>query len=74
VKTKLTLSIDDDVIQHAKRVAHTQGKSISALVESYLARLVLDESRTSFSARWKGRFKEAPRGNSSSFGLGERLR
>lgn len=36
MKTKLTLTIDDDVIAAAKAYAKQSGKSLSALVESYL--------------------------------------
>ena len=34
--TKLTLSIDDQVIQSAKKYAQGEGKSLSGLVENYL--------------------------------------
>jgi len=33
--TKLTLTLDDKVIQGAKRYAKTKGRSVSELVESY---------------------------------------
>jgi hypothetical protein len=36
MKTKLTLTIDDSIIEAAKRYAKDEKKSISALVESYL--------------------------------------
>ena len=34
--TKLTLSIDDQVIESAKKYAQEEGKSLSGLVENYL--------------------------------------
>jgi len=34
--SKLTLSVDDSVIERAKRYARTRGVSVSELVESYL--------------------------------------
>lgn len=34
--TKLTLSIDEKVIERAKKISHQKGKSISKLVEEYL--------------------------------------
>ncbi len=34
---KLTLSVDDRVISHAKQYAKQRGTSISAMVETYLA-------------------------------------
>ncbi|MGB0429560.1 MAG: DUF6364 family protein [Bacteroidia bacterium] len=36
MKTKLTLTIDDSIIESAKQYAKDEKKSISALVESYL--------------------------------------
>lgn len=33
--TKLTLTLDDKIIQRAKRYARTKGRSVSELVESY---------------------------------------
>ncbi len=35
MKTKLTLRLDDDVIDHAKTYAAQRGTSVSVLVESY---------------------------------------
>jgi antitoxin component of RelBE/YafQ-DinJ toxin-antitoxin module len=35
--SKLTLSVDDEVISRAKRYANRQGVSISKMVEAYLA-------------------------------------
>lgn len=37
--TKLTLTLDDKVIQAAKRYAKTKGRSVSELVESYFKSL-----------------------------------
>ena len=34
--TKLTLSVNEDVVERAKRYAATRGTSVSRLVESYL--------------------------------------
>jgi len=34
--SKLTLSVDDSVVQRAKRYARTRGVSVSELVEGYL--------------------------------------
>lgn len=38
--TKLTLTLDDKVIQRAKRYAKTKGRSVSELVESYFKSLL----------------------------------
>lgn len=37
--TKLTLTIEEDVIKIAKTYAHKKGKSLSELIESYLKTL-----------------------------------
>jgi len=37
MKKKLTLVIDDEVIDRAKRLARSRGESLSELVETYLA-------------------------------------
>lgn len=37
--TKLTLTIDDKIIQRAKRYARAKGRSVSELVESYFRSL-----------------------------------
>lgn len=37
MKTKLTLSIDEDLVQFAHRQAHSTGKSISDLFSEFLA-------------------------------------
>lgn len=34
--TKLTLSIDDQVVESAKKYARSKGKSLSGIVENYL--------------------------------------
>lgn len=34
--TKLTLTVDEEVINSAKKYAHEKGKSLSNLVENYL--------------------------------------
>lgn len=41
---KLTLSLDKDVIENAKKYANKKGTSVSKLVENYLRVIVQDES------------------------------
>lgn len=41
--TKLTLSLEEDVIKEAKTLAKTKGKSLSNLVENYLKALILQK-------------------------------
>ena len=43
--TKLTLTIDDKVIEAAKKYAQASGKSLSGVVESYLRSLSAPNSK-----------------------------
>lgn len=58
MKTKVTLTIDEDLLPQAKRYAQRQHLSLSALVEQSLRELTTQNER-SFSARWRGKFKPA---------------
>ncbi len=60
MKTKLTVTIDEDVIPRAKRYARRRGMSLSAVIEDALRKLSEDES-SSFVERWRGRFEPAAR-------------
>ena len=55
MKTKLTVTIDRDLIPRAKERARVEGISLSRLIERALAALAMPE-RESFSQRWRGRF------------------
>jgi post-segregation antitoxin (ccd killing protein) len=55
VKTKLTVSVDRDLVPRAKRSARRRGVSLSAVIEQALTRLA-EEDRPSFAETWKGRF------------------
>lgn len=44
MKKKLTLVIDDEVIERAKRHARSQGSSLSELIETYLTEQTSDDS------------------------------
>lgn len=43
MNTKLTLTIEKDVIEKAKEYAARQGQSLSSLVENYFKHLMLDK-------------------------------
>ncbi len=60
MKTKLTITIDKEILPLAKRYARSQGVSLSQLVETTLRSLSREE-QLSFSARWKGKFEPASR-------------
>jgi antitoxin component of RelBE/YafQ-DinJ toxin-antitoxin module len=57
MKTKVTLTIDEDLVPEAKRVARSKGVSLSELVERSLRHAVRDAANVPpFSARWRGKF------------------
>jgi len=43
--SKLTLSIDAEVVAKAKKYAASEGRSLSSLIEAYLLALTTDEPR-----------------------------
>ena len=45
MNTKLTLSLDDEVIAKAKAYAKANGKSLSQLIENYLSVLVKESNQ-----------------------------
>ena len=59
MKTKLTVTIDEDLLPRAKRFARSRGVSLSQLIETALREMGAEE--VSFSKRWRGRFRPAAR-------------
>lgn len=60
MKTKLTLTIDEDLIPRAKRYAEARGDSLSGLVEKALQGLTQTKG-ISFSEQWRGKFEPSRR-------------
>ena len=60
MKTKLTVTIDRDLLPEAKRYARSRGLSLSAVIEDALRSLATPQQQ-SFSERWQGKFKLAER-------------
>ena len=60
MKTKLTVTVDSDVVPAAKRYARSRGVSLSSVIEASLKELVQDED-PSFTERWRGQFRAASR-------------
>jgi hypothetical protein len=56
MKTKLTITVDQQLIPIAKRYAAKQGRSLSGVVEEALVRLV-QSNEPNFSQKWRGKFK-----------------
>jgi hypothetical protein len=71
VKTKLTLTIDAQLIPRAKRYARSRGVSLSSVVEEALRGLASDES-PSFVDRWRGRFEAASKDDERFRALAEK--
>ena len=60
MKQKLTITVDGDLLPKAKRYARSRGVSLSSLVEQSL-REMAREDESSFTSRWRGKFREAER-------------
>ncbi len=60
VKTKLTITVDDEVVPRAKRYARSQGTSLSGLIERKLREVSAPAGET-FASRWRGRFRPTRR-------------
>lgn len=58
MKTKLTVTIDEDLVPKAKAHASARGVSLSRMIEDAL-REATRENEQSFSDRWRGRFVPA---------------
>ena len=61
MKTKLTITIDQDLLPKAKRYAKSRGVSLSSLVEDALERMTGADDATSFVDRWRGSMRLADR-------------
>ncbi|MGQ0538491.1 MAG: DUF6364 family protein [Gemmatimonadaceae bacterium] len=59
MKTKLTVTIDRDLLPKAKRYARAHGVSLSQLVEAGLRELSGEQTETTFAERWRGKFVAA---------------
>ncbi|MBI5879226.1 MAG: hypothetical protein HZB53_16380 [Chloroflexi bacterium] len=61
MKTRITLTIDPQIVRRAKRIAHVRRTSVSALVEEFV-RAAPDEpgaAGSSFVQQWAGKFRVA---------------
>ena len=71
MKTKLTLTIDAELLPRAKRYARARGVSLSSLVEDALRGMTSKEA-PSFVDRWRGRFEAASKGDERFRALAEK--
>ena len=54
MKTKLTITVDDELVPRAKRYARRQGVSLSSLIEAALREMTEAPDAPTFSERWRG--------------------
>jgi hypothetical protein len=71
MKTKLTLTIEKDLIPRAKRYAEARKDSLSGVVEKALQQLTQSQE-TPFSKRWRGKFKASRRASTRYKALARR--
>lgn len=73
MKTKLNLTIDEELVPLSKAFAKKQGKSVSELVE-ILLREVVAEDAPSFSEKWRGKFSVEEKSDPRYAALKERYK
>lgn len=54
MKTKLTVTVDEDLLPRAKRAARQRGVSLSSVIEDSLRKLASEN--VDFVGRWRGKF------------------
>ena len=59
MKSKLTITIDSELVPAAKRYARSRGVSLSSVIEQAL-REATGETGASFAEKWRGAFKLDP--------------
>ena len=60
MKSKLTITVDSELLPRAKQYARARGVSLSSVIEASLRELA-GEDTPSFASRWRGRFEAARR-------------
>jgi post-segregation antitoxin (ccd killing protein) len=61
MKSKLTVSIDEDLVPEAKRFARSRGVSLSQLIEEALREEMAPSGQPGFAERWRGELRLAER-------------
>ena len=68
MKRKVSLTLEESVILHAKALARRRGVSLSALIE-HLFHEQAGAGGAPFSTRWSGKFRSADRADARFRGL-----
>jgi len=71
MKTKLTITVEANLVPRAKRYARRRGVSLSSLIEEALRDMAAGEA-PSFAERWRGRFEPASRDDERFRALAEK--
>ena len=60
MKRRLTITVDDALLDEAERFAHSRGQSLSSLIETSLRETLANDVPT-VAERWRGKFRPAER-------------
>ncbi|MYD94307.1 MAG: hypothetical protein F4Y02_11590 [Chloroflexi bacterium] len=60
MKRKLTITVDNALVEEAKRFARSRGLSLSSLIETSLRDTLADDTPT-VAEQWRGKFRAAER-------------
>lgn len=60
MKTRLTVTIDPDILDRAKKLAYARKTNVSALVEDLLRTAPATAKDEDFATRWAGKYTLAP--------------
>ncbi len=61
MKTKLTITVEKELVPRAKRFARKRGTSLSSIIEDAL--VAITGSEDDFVGKWRGRFQAADTGD-----------
>lgn len=73
MKTKLTITVDSDLLPSAKRYARARGASLSSVIEDALRELT-GQDGGSFTQKWRGALEPAKRDDERYRALMEKYR
>jgi len=61
MKTRITLTMDPEVVRRAKKLAYARKTNVSALIEGFVreAPLAGEKKQRPFARRWAGKFRVA---------------
>lgn len=72
MKSKLTITVDRELVPRAKRYARQRGVSLSSLIEAALVEMTGSEDGSDFVDTWRGRMTLAERDDDRYRALAEK--